>query len=91
MKCDLLNNENECTKSYNLGKPVGPIKCVPSDISWCNQRLEICELNQICRNASPFGNYCFYITDDDIEKLKQGKILFDLDEYGIFIGYRKEI
>lgn len=73
-------------KKYDARK-----KCIPSDINWCDEKLKVCESNQMCRKSSIFGNFYFQLTDDDIEKLKQGKILFTVDEYGIFIGYKKEV
>ena len=34
-----------------------------------------------------FGNSCFVITDNDIEALKTGKVLFVREEYGVFLKY----
>lgn len=84
MKCDLLGNENMCKKFDPK------IQCVPSDISWCDERLQTIEANEMCRYSSIFGNYFFFINDEDIESLKQGKVLCKIDEYGMFIAYREE-
>ena len=46
-------------------------------------------MNQMCCESSLHGNYYFYVTDEDIEALKNGKVLFYVDEYGMFIGYKK--
>ena len=39
-------------------------------------------------HLSEYGNHCFEITDDDIEALKCGKILFARGEYGTIIRYQ---
>lgn len=64
-------------------------KCVPTTISVFDEQLDICEVEQVCEKSSIFGNSYFFITDEDIELLKSGKVLFEVDEYGTFIAYKK--
>ena len=56
-----------------------------SDKSWFTDKLKLCEVGEVCRRASIFGNAYYAITPEQIELLKQGKVLYDLDEYGTFI------
>lgn len=65
-------------------------KCFKRDNSLFDdaERLEKTDIDNVCRKESPWGNYYFVITDEDIESLKNGKILFYEDEYGTFIAYR---
>ncbi len=61
-----------------------------SDASWFTDKLERCQIGEVCRQCSIFGNAFFKLTMDDIEALKRGEILFDLDEYGTFIMLETE-
>lgn len=82
VNCDVLSPDDKtCTRWRRTHL------CEPSDASWLDQRMETCEMNQMCRHSSIFGNCYFYLTDEDIEALKSGKVLFYVDEYGVFIGY----
>ena len=63
--------------------------CVPLTLSYFDEKLDVCEIEEVCEKSSIFGNSFFFLTDDDIEKLKSGKVLFEVDEYGTFIGYKK--
>lgn len=51
--------------------------------------MEIIEPDEICRKSSLFGNYYLSITEKELEALKSGKVLFTIDEYGVFIGLKK--
>lgn len=62
-------------------------KCNPTTIDRFVVRLEPCEMNEVCENGSLWGNFYFFITDEDIEALKAGKVLYMVDEYGTFIAY----
>lgn len=81
-KCK-YRKEGYCTKWRDKAK------CEPSTQDWCDGRLSRCDISQMCEKSSIFGNNYFYLDDEDIEALKNGKILFYVDEYGIFIGYRE--
>lgn len=54
-----------------------------------DDEFTIIDRNEMCTNASIFGNHVFKITEADIEALRNGKVLYDLDEYGTFIVYDK--
>ena len=56
-----------------------------SDRSWFTDKLQVCEVGEVCRQCSIFGNAYFKITAEQLDALKDGKVLFDIDEYGTFI------
>lgn len=61
-----------------------------SDESWFTDKLQRCSIGEVCRRSSIFGNTYFKLTSDDVEALKRGEVLFDLDEYGTFIMLERE-
>lgn len=63
-------------------------KCKPATMEWFDEKFEVIEMSAVCRNSSIFGNSYFVITDEEIEALKTGKVLFKLDEYGTVIAYK---
>lgn len=85
-KCDLRCGENmdHCRKW--AGKPT----CKPTTIDeFEDGELDQCDMEQVCRKCSIYGNDLIVITDDDIEALKNGKVLYRIDEYGTFLAYKK--
>lgn len=79
-----LYKDGHCTKWRKNGK------CRPSTEDWLDERLDVCDINAMCEKSSIFGNEYYYVTDEDIEALKSGKVLYKRSEYGIFIGYMPE-
>ena len=65
----------------------GRHKCRPSTESWFDfpDKLEVIEVDEMCRRSSIFGNAFFKITKEQLKALEDGKVLFNLDEYGTFI------
>ena len=65
----------------------GRNKCRPSTESWFDlpDKLEVIEVDEMCRRSSTFGNAFFKITKEQLKALEDGKVLFNLDEYGTFI------
>lgn len=65
----------------------GRNKCRPSTESWFDppDKLEVIEVDEVCRKGSTFGNAFFKITKEQLKALEDGKVLFNLDEYGTFI------
>lgn len=55
--------------------------------NWFDETLTPIDLLDVCHEQSIFGNDFFTITDEDIQALKSGKVLFVRDEYGIFLKY----
>lgn len=49
--------------------------------------LKETEPKDICKNSSLFGNFYFGITKEQLERLKNGAVLYCTDEYGMFIKY----
>jgi len=57
-----------------------------SDASWFTNKLQRCQVGEVCRQDSVFGNGYYKLTMDDVEALKRGEVLFDhVGEYGTFI------
>lgn len=91
--CDLYK-DGHCTKYRANGA------ANPSSKEWFTENVSSgCHLdasdafipvNRVCRHSSIFGNYYFGITDEDIERLKNGEVMALVNEYGIFIGYVEE-
>lgn len=81
-----LYKEGKCSKYWRPSDPEMPT-CRPTTLDDFDERLDLCEMNEVCENDSIFGGSYFAITDKDIEALKAGKVLYKLDEYGIFIAY----
>lgn len=81
-ECDLYENGMCCTYRKKH-------KCQPASAEWFDEKFETIEMADVCRNGSLFGNDFFALTDDDINALKEGKVLFYLDEYGTFIAYKR--
>ena len=76
---------------YSLGKCRkldGRQKCRPSNESWFDDpdKLEVIEVDEVCRKSSIFGNAFFKITKEQLQALSEGKVLFNRDEYGTFIA-----
>lgn len=44
----------------------------------------------MCRKSSIWGNEFIGLTDDDIERLKNGEVIHIAGEYGTFIGFVKK-
>ena len=89
---DLPECDCRCGKNMDRCSKWGDArhKCVPMTIdNFLEESLDRCEIDQVCRNCSIFGNDLIAITDEDIEALKQGKVLYKLDEYGLFLVYKK--
>lgn len=52
---------------------------------WFNEQLNIIDMEQVKELQSDYGNSFYKITKEQLELLKQGKVLEGGDEYGIFI------
>jgi hypothetical protein len=76
-------------KNGKCQKWVRERKCETLTTSYFDERFKVCEMEKVCEEASIYGNTFFFLTDEDIEKLKSGKVLFDIDEYGVFIAYKE--
>ena len=79
--CDLLDSIGRCRKSTDLRACA---KC-ESKAWWFDEELKVCEVDEVCRKDSIFGNSYYRITEEQLELLRQGKVLYDIDEYGTFI------
>lgn len=86
-ECDARCGENmdQCSKWGNKND-----KCEPMTIDFFQEgEIDQCEMEQVCRKCSLYGNDFIIITDEDIEALKNGKVLYWVDEYGTFLAYKK--
>lgn len=55
--------------------------------SWFDETFKPIDVLDVCPEQSIFGNSFFTISDEDVQALKSGKILFVRGEYGIFLKY----
>lgn len=83
-ECDLYEN-GRCKKITMSGR------CNPADINCFSDHFSQCDIDDVCRLASIYGNDLFVLTDENIEALKAGKIIFSVGEYGTFVAYKKEV
>ena len=85
-KCSLI------TKSGGCGKFDARHKCKDcrSNRSWFDDKLNVCPVWNVCEKASIFGNRYYKITKEQLEALKAGMVLYDVDEYGTFIVLEQE-
>lgn len=79
--CDLLCEGGRCRK-FDRRETCAKRK---SNYSWFHDDLKECSIDEVCRRASIFGNSFFRITREQLTELEQGKVLYDIDEYGTFI------
>lgn len=66
--------------------------CKPSTRDWLirgknDMPMEFIPVERICRKASIFGNKFVGLTQNDIDRLKNGEVIFIGGEYGTFIGF----
>lgn len=67
------------------------MKCEPFTLgSFQNSNILECEMGQVCRKCSIFGNDFILLTNKEIEALKAGKVLYIVGEYGTFLAYGGE-
>lgn len=78
--CDLIDCQGRCKK---WGSPLR--KCKESSIDWFDDELSVCNVDEVCRKASIFGNCLYTITREQLCELENGRVLYDIDEYGTFI------
>lgn len=85
IECDLLTENGKC-KKVDLRH-----KCRPTTIEDFDESVEIIDVDRVCRCSSIFGNSLCYITEEQLEELKNGKaISFNDGEYGWFLILKKE-
>ena len=83
--CDFYDN-GRCKKSSTRRKCEN---CVSNE-TWFSSEFQKCNIDEVCRYSSIFGNRYYTITDEDIDDMRQGKVLTSVDEYGTFIRLKKE-
>lgn len=82
-KCPLITPEGRCGKDKRY-------KCDDYPDTWIYDDLKAIEKYEVCPKCSDLGNYFYTITEDDIAALRDGKVLCDVGEYGIFVRLKKE-
>lgn len=83
--CQCGENMDRCTKWGDQRT-----KCKPTTIDDFREgELAQCDMDQVCRKCSIWGNDFIVLTDEDIEALQNGKVLYRIDEYGMFLAYKK--
>lgn len=82
-KCPLYENGN-CKKRNIKGR------CNPVTADLFQDRFSQCNMDNVCQCCSIYGNDFFFLTDEDIDALKSGKILYCVEEYGVFLVYKEK-
>ena len=86
-ECKSYGKDGRCYKWIEKGiKPVTYTREDFSDPDFVDDK-EFIPVEKICRVASIFGNNFIGLSDEDIERLKNGEVVHVGGEYGIFIGY----
>lgn len=83
--CDLKDSRGRCRKLNLHSCP----DC-ESNPNWFTDELQVCDVDEVCRRSSIFGNSYFKITREQLKLLEQGKVLFEIEEYGTFIVLEEE-
>lgn len=71
-QCKYKRDDGSCAK-YGKRRD---ILCKPSTIAWCNTSVDMIDAGEICTLSSPWGNTYNFITEEQIEELKQGKVVY---------------
>lgn len=86
-QCRYKRDDGSCAKHGNRRD----ILCKPSSIDWCDDSVEMINADEMCIFSSPWGNSCSFITEEQIEELKQGKVIYvDDGEYCHFIALKRD-
>lgn len=81
-------------KFYNNGycKNIGQhALCKPTTINMCDEKLTTINPEEMCQHSSKYGNGFFIITKEQLEDLRNGKVLYAIDEYGTFIALENNL
>lgn len=85
-ECKYRNERGRCTKHHTTTKCENYI----SSLKDFREEFSVCDIDESCQKESIFGNRYFKIGKEDIEALKEGKVLYYVDEYGTFIALKEE-
>lgn len=84
--CEYRDEAGRCKKreylSMHSKEPIRPV-CSMEEFT---EELDITDREAVCQKESFWGNFHFAITEEQIEALKAGKVLYFVDEYGFFIA-----
>ena len=80
----------ECKYRTEEGLCNGHKRCTPLSLDACDEPVDMIQPVDMCANQSNWGNTYNYVTEEDIEALKSGKIIYINDgEYCHFIEFRQ--
>lgn len=88
--CDLRKGDR-CTKYGKNYRDDYPL-CRPSSILDCEDQAKVIEPNEMCRKGSIFGNEYYYITEEQLKQLKNGKVIMcniNGGEYMCFVALKR--
>lgn len=88
-KCRYLDELGNCTK-YKL---IGLRPCKQSNISWCDKPVNVIDASRMCEVSSPYGNEYVYITEAQMNELKENNVIqIDVNdgEYSVFVALRRD-
>lgn len=84
-ECCYKSADGHCTKWRSNGK------CEPSTVNWCDEPVDMIEVDRMCENSSIFGNTYNFITEEQLNELRAGKAIWVGDgEYCHFIILKPE-
>lgn len=55
-----------------------------------SDELEVLEVEELDKKCSLFGNYFISITNEQLKELQEGKVLFEINEYGVCIMLKQK-
>ena len=93
---DIKIEHHECPYSHERSDEVGRngqryckrkrVWCDGNGNQLCDEPFEVIDRREMCAKSSIFGNYYLQLTEENIEALRSGKVLFVGDEYGILVS-----
>lgn len=92
---EILIEHHECPYSHERDDEVRKgqrwckrkrVWCDGNGNQLCDEPFEVIERREMCAKSSIFGNYYLQLTEENIEALRAGKVLFVGDEYGVLVS-----
>lgn len=86
-QCRYKREDGSCAKHGNRRD----IPCKPSSIEYFRDTVEMMDVKEMCIFSSPWGNSFNFITEEQIEELRHGKVVYVNDgEYCHFIALKRD-
>lgn len=85
-ECEYRNEQGRCTKYYSNSICENSI----SSRKDFREEFSVCDIDETCQKESIYGNRYFKIGKEELAALISGKVLYYVDEYGMFIVLKEE-